>query len=135
VVDNPAGFLTPGMFGHMRLQGSGPYMALLIPDQSIVTDQTRQVVYVLSSNGRLIERDVTTGPLVGGLRVVRQGIGPGDLIVIDGMQRARGGQSVHARQGRITMATPSAADAADTVTEPAGSATIVGAAPAAAPAQ
>ena len=47
VVDNPDHFLTPGMFGHMRLLGSGAYPALLVPDQAVVTDQERQVVYVV----------------------------------------------------------------------------------------
>ncbi|HEY3888103.1 MAG TPA: efflux RND transporter periplasmic adaptor subunit [Caulobacteraceae bacterium] len=136
VVDNPGNFLTPGMFGHMRLQGSGAYLALLIPDQAIVTDQTRQVVYVVAANGKVSERDVTPGPLTGGLRVIRQGIGPNDLIIIDGVQRARVGQKVTPHQGRITPA-PAASDdqAANAVGEPAGSATIVDAGPAATPAR
>ena len=134
VVDNPGNFLTPGMFGHMRLQGSGAYLALLIPDQAIVTDQTRQLVYVVAASGKVSERDVTPGPLSGGLRVIRQGIGPNDVIIIDGVQRARVGQKVTPHQGRITPA-PTASDAqtVDAVGEPAGSATIVDAAPAASP--
>ena len=31
VVDNPGGGLTPGLFGHLRLLGSGKYRALLVP--------------------------------------------------------------------------------------------------------
>jgi RND family efflux transporter MFP subunit len=136
VVDNPGNFLTPGMFGHMRLQGSGAYQALLIPDQAIVTDQTRQVVYVVAADGKVSERDVTPGPLTGGLRVIRRGIGANDVIIIDGVQRARAGQKVTPHQGRITPA-PAASDdqATDAVGEPAGSATIVDATPAANPAR
>ena len=132
VVDNPGYFLTPGMFGHMRLQGSGAYLALLIPDQAIVTDQTRQVVYVVGAGGKVSERDVTPGPLTGGLRVIRHGIGPNDVIIIDGVQRARVGKTVTPHQGHIAPVAPAAdAQAADSVGEPAGSATIVDAAPAA----
>jgi RND family efflux transporter MFP subunit len=130
VVDNPGNFLTPGMFGHMRLQGSGAYVALLIPDQAVVTDQTRQVVYVVAADGKVSQRDVVTGPLTAGLRVIRRGLGPTDTVVIDGMQRARAGQKVSAHQGHITAeATAPEAQSAETVGEPAGSATIVDAAP------
>ena len=37
VVNNPDGFLTPGMFGHMRLPGSGSYNGMLIPEAAEVT--------------------------------------------------------------------------------------------------
>jgi RND family efflux transporter MFP subunit len=134
VVDNPSYFLTPGMFGHMRLQGSGPYTALLIPDQAIVTDQTRQVVYVVAADGKVSERDVVPGPLTGGLRVIRKGLGPNDTLVIDGVQRARAGQKVSMHWGRITPAA-GADDQSASLTEPAGSATMVGADPASAAAQ
>jgi hypothetical protein len=92
------------------------------------------VVYVVAAGGKVSERDVTPGPLTGGLRVIRQGIGPNDVIIIDGVQRARVGQKVTPHQGRITPA-PAASDAqtVDAVGEPAGSATIVDAAPAASP--
>jgi RND family efflux transporter MFP subunit len=136
VVDNPGNFLTPGMFGHMRLQGSGAYLALLIPDQAVVTDQTRQVVYVVAADGKVSERDIVPGPLTGGLRVIRQGLRPNDVIIIDGVQRARVGQKITPHQGKITPA-PAASDAqtVDSVGEPAGSATIVDAGPAATPAR
>ena len=52
VVDNPDGFISPGMFGQMRLFATKPFDTLLVPDQSIVTDQTRQVVYVVDAAGR-----------------------------------------------------------------------------------
>jgi RND family efflux transporter MFP subunit len=107
VIDNPENFLTPGMFGHMRLIGSGPYKALLVPDQAVFTDQTQQAVYVVGSGGMAAERMVELGPLAQGLRVIRAGLTPDDLVIIDGVQRARGGQKVSPSQGRITPAAPS----------------------------
>jgi RND family efflux transporter MFP subunit len=134
VVENPGNFLTPGMFGHMRLQGSGAYLALLIPDQAIVTDQTRQVVYVVAADGKVSERDVQAGPLTQGLRVIRQGIAAGDTVIIDGVQRARVGQKITPHQGRIAPEAAAAdAQSDEAVGEPAGSATIVDAAPVSAP--
>jgi RND family efflux transporter MFP subunit len=101
VVDNPGYLLTPGMFGHARLLGSGAYPALLIPDQATSTDQTREVVFVVGSDGVVAERGVTLGPLYDGLRVIRQGLAPTDLVIIEGIQRARPGTKVKANHGRI----------------------------------
>jgi RND family efflux transporter MFP subunit len=94
ILANPEHFLTPGMFGHLRLLGSGAYAALLIPDQATSTDQTRQVVFVVDRGGKVSERGVTLGPLYEGLRVIRQGLAPTDLVVIDGIQRAKPGSTV-----------------------------------------
>lgn len=102
IVANPTGFLTPGMFGHMRLLGSGSYPALLIPAQAVITDQERQVVYVIGADGQARMVPVELGPIAVGLRVVRSGIGPSDLVVIDGVQRVQPGRKLRVRMGRIT---------------------------------
>jgi RND family efflux transporter MFP subunit len=123
VVDNPGGFLTPGMFGHMRLLGSGPYMAILVPDQAVVTDQTNQAVYVVKPDGSVVERMVEVGPLAEGLRVIRSGLSTGDVVIIDGVQRARPGQKVASRPGTIApLAAP--AVGAQVITSPSTSAKI-----------
>jgi RND family efflux transporter MFP subunit len=105
LVTNPEGFLTPGMFGHMRLQGSHPYMGLLVPDQAIVADQSRQVVYVLGAQNIVVQRGVDVGPVVDGLRVIRAGVTPADRIIIDGVQHARPGKPVSVKAGQITPTT------------------------------
>jgi RND family efflux transporter MFP subunit len=102
VVDNPQHFLTPGMFGHMRLMGSQAYPAMLVPDRALTTDLSRQVVYVVAADGMVGERVVVEGPLYQGLRVIRSGLQASDRVVIDGVQRAKPGQKVAARNGKIT---------------------------------
>ena len=84
------------MFGHARLQGSGAYDALLIPDTAVVADGPRRVAYVVDAAGNVTAKPVETGPLTGGLRVVRRGLTPADRVVIDGVQRARPGVKVTA---------------------------------------
>ena len=107
VVDNPKGFLVPGMFGRARLLGSGSYRAWLVPDEAILTDQSRKLIYVVGRDGKTVARPVETGPMVEGLRVVRSGIGPRDKIIIEGLAQMRPGMAVTVQQGRIT---PRAAD-------------------------
>jgi len=124
VVDNPNYFLTPGMFGHMRLMGSGVYRGLLVPDQAVATDQSRQVVYVVGPDNKVAQRVVQPGPLYNGLRVIRSGVSASDRVVIGGIQRARPGQAVTPRQGRIVTAAPDAGGAdSDYVPPPASTAT------------
>jgi RND family efflux transporter MFP subunit len=101
IVPNPDGFLRPGMFGHLRLAGSPPYRALLVPDTAIVTDAARRVVYVLDRQDQVLVRPVQLGPLTGNLRVIRGGLSPRDRVIINGLQRAMPGQRVQPRLVRI----------------------------------
>jgi RND family efflux transporter MFP subunit len=106
-VPNPDGFLIPGMFGRARLLGSGPYRGLLIPDEAIVTDQTRRTVFVIGKDGKAASRNVETGPMVEGLRVIKSGIGPSDRVVLDRLARLGPGASVTVR---LTTIRPRAAN-------------------------
>ncbi|MET0240849.1 MAG: efflux RND transporter periplasmic adaptor subunit [Sphingobium sp.] len=101
VVPNPKHFLTPGMFGRARLLGSGTYKALLIPDEAIVTDQTRRLVYVINRENKVTPRPVETGAQVEGLRIVRAGLAPTDLVILDGLGRARPGTPVTPKRSQI----------------------------------
>jgi len=94
VVPNPDGFLTPGMFGRARLLGSGTYRALLVPDEAIVTDQARKIVYVVGRDNKMVARPVEIGPSVEGLRVVRAGLAPTEFVILDGLSRLRPGSAL-----------------------------------------
>lgn len=118
-VSNPNGFLVPGMFGRARLLGSGTYKALLVPDEAIVTDQTRRLVYVVGQDGKTAVRNVQTGPLVEGLRVVREGLAPRDRVVLDGLARLQPGTPVKVRLTRINPRAVNDAPVATPVTAPA----------------
>jgi RND family efflux transporter MFP subunit len=107
LVPNPDGFLTPGMFGRLRLLGSGAYQALLVPDSAVVTDQTRKSVMTVARDGTVQPRIVELGPLSDGLRIIRSGLQPNDRIIIAGLQRVRPGDKALARLGRIVPPAPS----------------------------
>jgi RND family efflux transporter MFP subunit len=102
VVDNPDGFISAGMFGQLRLFALQPFDALLVPDQAIVTDQTRQVVYVVDAEGTVGQKVVRPGRLIDGLRVIAEGLAPQDRVVISGVQRARPGRRVSVKEGVVT---------------------------------
>jgi RND family efflux transporter MFP subunit len=101
VVRNPDSFLTPGMFGNMRMASGGTVQGLLVPDTAVQTDQTRKLLLVVSADGTVAPKEVTLGPVVDGLRVIRTGLTPTDRVVIEGTQSATPGSKVTARRGRI----------------------------------
>lgn len=125
VIANPKGFLTPGMFGNMRLSTGDDIEALLIPDTAIQTDQTRKLVMVVDKSGTVAAREVELGPLVQGLRVIRKGLTAADQVVIEGNQSAMPGGKVRPHTGRIAGPTgPQDTGAAANRPAPAGSATL-----------
>lgn len=126
IIPNPGGFLKPGMFGNLRLEASRPYPALLVPDTAVTADAARQVVYVVDKAGAVVVRPVQTGPLLGNLRVIRSGISRDDRVVIDGTQRARPGQKVQAKLGKIQVQPPAASQPPGSSAPPASSAQPAG---------
>jgi len=104
VFANPGGVLTPGMFGRVRVPGSPPYTALLVPDAAIGSEQARKYVLVVDDGGVARQRYVTPGQLDGDLRVIRDGLTPADRVIVNGLMRARPGVKVAAEEKKIPAA-------------------------------
>ncbi len=102
VFSNDDQVLLPGMFARIRIPGSAGYEAILIPDSSVGTDQASQFVYVVV-DGVIERRAVKLGPIVDGLRVVREGLEGGESLVIEGMIRARPELKVNTQAGEIQI--------------------------------
>jgi membrane fusion protein, multidrug efflux system len=94
VVPNTDLSILPGQFARIRVIGSAPYEALLLPDTAITNDQSRKIVFVVNKDDTVEMRPVTLGPLDQGLRVIREGLTKDDRVVVDGLQRARVGAKV-----------------------------------------
>ncbi len=114
LVPNADGFLKPGMFGNLRLEASKPYAALLVPDEAIVADASRKIVYVVGKDGAVEAKEVQLGPISQGLRVIRSGLTKEDRVIIAGVQRARPGQQVTAKDGKIAPSDKAPAPSANT---------------------
>jgi RND family efflux transporter MFP subunit len=82
---------TPGMFARVKLTGSAKYDAKLINDSAIGTDQNVRYVFAVGADNKVQYRAVKLGPVVDGMRVVRDGLNVGELIVVNGLQRVRPG--------------------------------------------
>ncbi|MFB9266324.1 efflux RND transporter periplasmic adaptor subunit [Bradyrhizobium erythrophlei] len=111
VIPNTDLSILPGQFGRVRLIGSAPYEALLIPDTAVATDQSRKIVFVVKDDNTVEARAVTLGPLDDGLRVIREGLKAEDHVIVDGLQRARVGAKVTPQMAQAPASTKPAADA------------------------
>jgi multidrug efflux system membrane fusion protein len=94
VLDNKDGQFTPGLFARVQLLGSNEYSAILIEDRAVNTDQSQKYVLVLGPNNVVEYRKVKLGRVVDGLRIVREGLKPGDMVVVNGAQRVHPGVTV-----------------------------------------
>jgi len=106
---NANGVFTPGMFGRVRVPGSAPYEALLVPDTAIGSEQVRKFVLVVDNENVARTKYVTLGQLVGDLRVIKEGVSADDRVIVNGLMRARPGQKVTPQeQGAPPAAGPQA---------------------------
>jgi RND family efflux transporter MFP subunit len=94
VFPNPKGRIVPGLFARIRIPGSEKYNALVIDDRAISTDQAQKFSLALTSSNTVEYRALKLGPIVNGKRIVRDGLKPGDQIVVNGLQRVRPGMPV-----------------------------------------
>lgn len=92
---NPDTLLQPGLFGRIRLPGSGTYRAQLIPDEAVGRDLDAQYVYVVNDKNIVEMRPIQVSGLQDdGLRIVRSGLQPNERIVRSGLQLVRPGLEV-----------------------------------------
>jgi RND family efflux transporter MFP subunit len=103
VIANKSDLFSPGMFARVRLQGSPEYTAVMLPDEAIGTDQANRFVYVLGDDDIPVRRVVKPGPLVDGLRVIREGVDAEDWVVIRGQQRVLPDQKIAPKRSPLKL--------------------------------
>ncbi len=96
--------LTPGGFARVRLEVAPPAPALLVPDASVLPDQSEHIVLTVGPNDVVTPKRVQLGDLRDGLRVIRSGLDPSDRVIIDGIPTVRPGSKVSPRSGSIRLA-------------------------------
>jgi multidrug efflux system membrane fusion protein len=102
---NSDGFLAPGSFVRVRVASSPKYKALLVSDRAIGTDQDQSFVYVVDAQNIARLHHITTGQLADGLRVVKSGVQPDDVLIINGIIKVRPDSPVKPQQGSMEQFT------------------------------
>jgi membrane fusion protein, multidrug efflux system len=104
--------LRPGLFARIRVPVGDPHPALLVTEQALMTNQGQQYVYVVNDQNEVVYRPVTGGAVDGGLRIITDGLKPGERVIIDGATRVRPGTAVDPKPGQMDAAPGKAPDRA-----------------------
>jgi len=110
LLDNSQRLFTPGLFARVRIVGSARYNALLINDSAVGTDQNVRFVFAVGQDNKVQYRAVKLGPVFDGMRVVREGLAPGESVVVNGLQRVRPG--IEITPDRVAMGQKTSAGSA-----------------------
>jgi RND family efflux transporter MFP subunit len=112
VFPNDDGALIPGLFARVRIPVSEPQQALLISERAIGTDQSQKFVLAVNQDNTVSYRTVKLGSMIQGKRVVREGLQPGESIIVNGLQRVRPGMTVAPETQPAVATAPTAASGA-----------------------
>lgn len=110
IFPNPKRILSPGMFARIRLPVGGPHKALMVPEESLGSDQGQRYVYLVNKQNKIEYRRVEIGALHGKLREIKSGLAAGDRIVLQGLQRIRPDTEVTTREVKTTSSPKSAGE-------------------------
>lgn len=91
---NPDTLLRPGMNVRLRVSYDEVPDALLIPQRAVTELLGRQFVSVVGEGNTVAQRAVQLGDRIGELWMVLEGLQPGEVIVVDGLQKAPAGTVV-----------------------------------------
>lgn len=94
---NPNNILRPGQFGRVRAAGETRIGALLVPQRAVTELQgTYQVAVVEGDKVALLP--VKVGERVGTMWIIESGVRPGQLVVVEGLQKVRDGSPVRIKR-------------------------------------
>jgi membrane fusion protein (multidrug efflux system) len=92
---NPGGVLRPGQFGRVRAAVEQAENAILVPRRAVQEIQGTKTVLVVGADNMVTLRTISPGESIGDLLVVRNGVKPGERVIVDGLQKARPGSPVN----------------------------------------
>jgi len=113
VFPNPDDILRPGLYAKIRAATDVRKDALLVPQAAVLETQGQYQVAVVGADNKVTLRMVKTGKQVGDLRIVDEGVSPGERVITEGLQKVSDGMEVKPRLAQSAPApTPDAAGGA-----------------------
>src|SRR5262245_30767216 len=93
ILPNPDGKILPGLYARVRVP-LDEKAALLVPDAAIGHDQQGAYVFVVNDQNVVERRTVKTGPVLGSLRAIEEGLTGQEWVVVNGLLKAGPGRQV-----------------------------------------
>ena len=91
---NPMRLLKSGQYARISADVGEESPSILIPQRCVVQSLDRTSVWVVRPDSSLVFREVTLGPTVDSLWIVRSGLSDGEMVLVNGIQRARSGEQI-----------------------------------------
>jgi membrane fusion protein, multidrug efflux system len=108
VIPNEHYAFLPGLFVRVRVPVGTTLDALLVPDRALGIDQRGHYLLVVDQDDVVAQRPVQIGVLIDGMRVIAEGLGAQDRVVVAGIQRAIPGSKVAPQEAAPALANPPA---------------------------
>jgi membrane fusion protein, multidrug efflux system len=90
----PVRELTDGEFVTVMLEGVQPVEVLAIPRSAVLSDQQGDYVFTVGADNKAEQRRIQLGQSTPTIAAVINGLGLGDKVIVEGLQRVRPGQPV-----------------------------------------
>jgi membrane fusion protein, multidrug efflux system len=94
VFPNPDSWLVAGQVVNVTVAVGEPTQTLVIPQAALQVDQSGSYVLVVGADKRVEQRRVKLGPVQGADITVSDGLKPGELVIVEGIQKVRPGEAV-----------------------------------------
>ena len=91
---NPYKLLRPGQFARIRAVIRTEIGALLVPQQAVTQLQTKYQIAVVNADNTVDIRIVNPGERIGPLWIIKEGLKPGERVIVEGLQKVRPGMKV-----------------------------------------
>jgi membrane fusion protein (multidrug efflux system) len=98
---NPHNTLRPGQFGRLRAAAEVRRGALLVPQKAVKELQGAYQLAVVDGDNKVSIRPVKVGERVGAMWIIESGVKPGELVIVEGLQKVRGGSTVKIKQAEV----------------------------------
>ena len=95
---NPGNSLRPGGYGRVRTASRIQQGAILVPQRAVSELQGAQQIAVVDGNNKVSIRAVKLGETVGNQWIATEGVNPGELVVVEGLQKVRQGVQVEPKR-------------------------------------
>jgi membrane fusion protein (multidrug efflux system) len=94
---NPSRTLLPGQFVRGRIITTGNRPGIRIPERAVQLDGGVASVSLVAEDGTVVHRNIDLGEQGEGQWAIRDGLKPGERVIVDGWQKVQPGQHVEAR--------------------------------------
>ena len=91
---NPDKLLRPGQFARIRAVIRTEIGALLVPQKAVTQLQTKYQMAVVNADNTVDIRIVNPGERIGSLWIIKEGLKPGERVIVEGLQKVRPGMKV-----------------------------------------